>query len=302
MPYESIKDFKKFIEKLKRCCTAISKFNLNSPCLLQFIRINGEYEIIISHDPTNGDRYDFYKIFSTVTKDNFKIYPEDVDCFKCGDDRVSVPVIVSSFDFINHDLSDYRKNIKYYANLKYDFAVDSYYIFPKMVLKAIKDGKITDIRVQQKSYVGPIYMFYLDIVFDTNDPRYRNTLFIHNSDKLNYLYNLYILPFGSRNNKVANLFMEHNKECSSYLVLDPKEWEETYERNRCYNAVTLKGANNDTMVVYHNDFMQKKIVSGTITKTYESDQGNIATLYFDIELNNKIYEYFKYRYYDLGGY
>lgn len=302
MPYESIKDFKKFMEKLKRCCSAISKFNLNSPCLLQFIRINGEYEVIISHDPVNGDRYDFYKIFSTITNDNFRIYPEDVDCFKCGDDRVSVPIIVSSCDFINHDLSQKQRNIEYYANMKYDFSVDSYYIFPKMVLKAIKENKITDIRVQQKSYVGPIYMFYLDIVFDLTDPRYKNTLFIHNSDKLDYLYNLYILPFGARNNKVASLIMNHNENCNSYVILDPKEWENIYNSNRSVNAVVLKGANNGELMIYHNDFMQKKIINGVITKCYESDQGNVATLYFDIELNNSVYEYFKYKYYDLGGY
>ena len=32
--YEPLKDTKKLIEKLKKVCTAMSKYNLNSPCLL----------------------------------------------------------------------------------------------------------------------------------------------------------------------------------------------------------------------------------------------------------------------------
>ena len=44
--YEPLKDTKKLIEKLKKVCTAMSKYNLNSPCLLQMIRINGTYEFI----------------------------------------------------------------------------------------------------------------------------------------------------------------------------------------------------------------------------------------------------------------
>ena len=39
--YEPLKDTKKLIEKLKKVCTAMSKYNLNSPCLLQMIRMCG---------------------------------------------------------------------------------------------------------------------------------------------------------------------------------------------------------------------------------------------------------------------
>ena len=39
--FENIKDFKKLLDKLKKICTAATKFNLNSPCLLQMVRING---------------------------------------------------------------------------------------------------------------------------------------------------------------------------------------------------------------------------------------------------------------------
>ena len=45
--YEPLKDTKKLIEKLKKVCTAMSKYNLNSPCLLQMIRMNGSYEFIL---------------------------------------------------------------------------------------------------------------------------------------------------------------------------------------------------------------------------------------------------------------
>lgn len=300
---EKIKDTKKLLEKIKRVCTAISKFNLNSPCLLQFIRINGEYEVIMSHNPTNGDRLDFYKIFSTITRDTFYIDPEDSDCFKCGDDRVSVPIIISSYDFINKTLYNERANVfnaMYYSNLKYDLCLDSFYVFPKFLLKAIKENKITDFEVTQRSYTGPIYIFNMDIIYDLTDPRFKNTLFIRNSDKLNYLYNLFVLPLGTGNNGLSDLYNKHNENCVSYINLDSKLWEDIFIQNKYNNAISLRGANNQEILVYHNDFMQKKIVNGTITKHYESDRGNIVTLYFNIELPNNIYEYFKYRYYELG--
>lgn len=295
-----VKEKKKLLEKIKRACTAISKFNLNSPCLLQFVRINGEYEVIITHNPVNGDRFDFHKIFSTITKDSFYIAPEDVDCFKCGDDRVSIPIIISTFDFINKNLDGYRSNYEYYSNLRYDFAIDSFYIFPKFVLKAIKEEKIFDFEVVQRSFSGPIYMFNMDIIYDYDDPRFRHTLFIRNSEKLDYLYNLYILPFGSRRNDVSDIFIEHNKECVSYIHLNPQEWSMVYDLNKFRTAIPMNGANNEEILVYLHDFMSKKIVGGTITKHYESDRGNIATLYFDIQLPNSIFEYFKYKYYDMN--
>lgn len=302
---EKIKDTKKLIEKIKRVCTAISKFNLNSPCLLQFVRINGEYEVIITHNPTNGDRLDFYKIFSTVTKDSFYISPEDVDCFKCGDDRVSVPIIISSFDFINKQLSTDRMNVKnamYYSNLKYDICLDSFYVFPKFVLKAIKENKILDFEVLQRTFTGPIFMFNMDIIYDNEDIRYKNTLFIRNSDKLNFLYNIYVLPLGTGNCSISDLYNKYNENCVSYISVDAKNWEDIYVNNRYNSAISLRGVNNQEMLVYHNDFMQKKIVNGVITKHYESERGNIVTLYFDITLPNNIHEYFKYRYYEIGPY
>lgn len=302
---EKIKDCKKLIEKIKRVCTSISKFNLNSPCLLQFVRVNGEYEVILTHNPVNGDRLDFYKIFSTVTKDNFYIGPEDADCFKCGDDRVSVPIIISTFDFINKNLSPEKhnlRNVQYYADLKYDLCLDSFYVFPKFVLKAIKEEKIFDFEIVQRSKYNNIYTFNMDIIYDNNDKRFANTLFIRNSEKLNYLYNIYILPFGTGNSGLQDIYNKHNRDIVSYIHLDPKIWEEIYMLNRYNSAINLKGANNQDILVYQNDFMQKKIVDGTITKHYESERGNIVSLYFDITLPNNIHEYFKYRYYEIGAY
>ena len=84
--YEPLKDTKKLIEKLKKVCTAMSKYNLNSPCLLQMIRMNGSYEFILSHNPKNGDNFDYYKIFSTVTFDEFYISEEDQKLFVDNDE------------------------------------------------------------------------------------------------------------------------------------------------------------------------------------------------------------------------
>ena len=275
MSIKSIPNKKSLIEKIKHCCTAISKFNLNSPCLLQFVRINGEYEVIITHDPINGDRFDFYKIFSTVTRDSFYISEED------------------------ENISTDKTNLMWYSHLKYDMCIDSFYCFPKFVLKAIKEEQIYDFEVLQRSYTGPLFLFNMDIIYNDKDEKYKNTLFIRNSEKLDYLYNLYILPLGFRRNRVSDIFLNYNKECCSYLILDPNIWEDSFNKNKIIGAMKLNGANNEPFTIYHNDFMQKKIVNGTITKRFESPLGNIATLYFNIELPHNVYEYFMYKYYDI---
>lgn len=299
MSIKSIQNKKLLIEKIKRCCTAISKFNLNSPCLMQFVRINGEYEVILTHNPTNGDKFDFYKIFSTITKDSFYISEEDENCFSCGDDRVSIPIIVSSYDFINKNIGDGKSNNYWYSHLKYDICIDSFYCFPKFVLKAIKEEQIYDFEVVQRSYSGPLYTFNMDIIYNDNDIRYKNTLFIRNSEKLDYLYNMYILPLGFRKNAISDIFLNRNQSCCSYLILDPNIWEESFNKNKIIGAMKINGANNEPFTIYHNDFMQKKIINGVITKRFESEIGNIATLYFDIELPHNVYEYFTYKYYDI---
>lgn len=296
---KTIKNKKALIEKIKRCCSAISKFNLNSPCLMQFIRINGEYEVILAHNPVNGDRFDFYKIFSTITKDSFYISEEDKSCFDCGDDRVSVPIIVSSYDFINKNIGNPMSNNYHYSHLIYDICIDSFYIFPKFVLKAIKEEQIYDFEVTQRTYNGPLHMFNMDIIYNNENERYKNTLLIRNSDKLEFLYNMYILPFGFRKNPISDIFLNYNIDCCSYLILESKLWEEEFNKNKYVSGIKMIGANNEPMTIYHHDFLQKKIINGTITKRFESPINNIATLYFDIELPNNVYEYFKYRYYDI---
>jgi hypothetical protein len=63
------------------------------------------------------------------------------------------------------------------------------------------------------------------------------------------------------------------------------------------SGIRLNGFNNHPFLIYHNDFMQKKIVSGFISKSY--DERNIVTLNFDIELTGGIHTYFKYKYYEI---
>ena len=302
---EQLKDTKKIIEKIKRVCTNITKLNINSPCLLQFIKVNGDIEVILTHNPINGDRFDFYKIFSTVTRDNFIISDEDLSCFTFDNDKVSIPIIVSTFDFINKELivgSDIKKNMIHYSNLSYDCCIDSFYVFPKFVLKAIKEEVITGFEAQIVKAYDKVTTFRMNIKLSDPNHYYDYKLFIPNSDKLNYLYNLYILPLGSKTSSLRNLYYNHNTNCASYINLTGEQWEEIYNKNRCFSGVKLKGANNQDILVYHNDFMQKKIVNALITKHYESDKGNIVTLYFDVTLSNNIHEYYSYKYYEVGGY
>ena len=303
--FENIKDFKKLLDKLKKICTAASKFNLNSPCLLQMVRVNGEYEWILTHNPDNGDNFDSFKIFSTVTKDNFIITEEDEDCFKVGDDRTSIPLILSTFDFINRTMNvPYVDNLKFYNNQRYDFGLDSYYIFPKFVLKAIKEEKITAFSVNPRSYENGKGTFNFNIIIKEDNRFNYNTLFIYNEQRLDRLYNLYILPF-EYHSRLDDLYLNHNNNCVSYIILDPVEWEKTFEENKFVSGIHLEGANHQDILIYHNDFLQKKISSAIITKKYESaindlKNNNIVSLYFNIEMNNGIYEYFKYKYYEYG--
>ena len=124
--YEPLKDTKKLIEKLKKVCTAMSKYNLNSPCLLQMIRINGTYEFILSHNPKNGDNFDYYKIFSTVTFDEFYISEEDQKLFVDNDERVSIPIVVSSCDLLEiKSLMSHNDIMKTFLTKTYDKMLNS---------------------------------------------------------------------------------------------------------------------------------------------------------------------------------
>jgi hypothetical protein len=303
--FEAIKDKKKLLDKLKKICTAATKFNLNSPCLLQLVRYKGEYEWILTHNPDNGDRFDTFKIFSTVTKDNFIIREEDRDCFEMGDDRTSIPLILTTFNFVNQEMNvPYVMNIKFHTEQHYDYGLDSYYIFPKFVLKAIKEEKITDINTYFRSFHDGKGTFNFNIDIAVDERFNYSTLFIYNEQRLDNLYNLYILPF-EYPNKMNDLYLNHNNDCVSYIILDPVEWEKTFEANKYVSGIHLEGANHQDILIYHNDFLQKKIANGMITKKYESaindlKNNNIVSLYFNIELNNGIYEFFKYRYYEYG--
>lgn len=297
--YEPLKDTKKLIEKLKKVCTAMSKYNLNSPCLLQMIRMNGSYEFILSHNPKNGDNFDYYKIFSTVTFDEFYISEEDQKLFVDNDERVSIPIVVSSCDLLEiKSLMSHDDIMKTFLTKTYDICLDSWYIFPKLMLQAIKEEVILGFEVMNLPTPRRInqYLFGINIKFNPLD-RYKHTLFIANSERLDKIFNLKVLPL-ERENAVTdilfNLYLDSN---ISYLILEPKAWEEVFEKNKYMSGIKLNGFNSHPFLIYHNDFMQKKIVSGFISKSY--DERNIVTLNFDIELTGGIHTYFKYKYYEI---
>ena len=297
--YEPLKDTKKLIEKLKKVCTAMSKYNLNSPCLLQMIRMNGSYEFILSHNPKNGDNFDYYKIFSTVTFDEFYISEEDQKLFVDNDERVSIPIVVSSCDLLEiKSLMSHDDIMKTFLTKTYDMCLDSWYIFPKLMLQAIKEEVILGFEVMNLPTPRRInqYLFGINIKFNPLD-RYKHTLFIANSERLDKIFNLKVLPL-ERENAVTdilfNLYVDSN---ISYLTLESKAWEEVFEKNKYMSGIRLNGFNNHPFLIYHNDFMQKKIVSGFISKSY--DERNIVTLNFDIELTGGIHTYFRYKYYEI---
>ena len=297
--YEPLKDTKKLIEKLKKVCTAMSKYNLNSPCLLQMIRMNSSYEFILSHNPKNGDNFDYYKIFSTVTFDEFYISEEDQKLFVDNDERVSIPIVVSSCDLLEiKSLMSHNDIMKSFLTKTYDMCLDSWYIFPKLMLQAIKEEVILGFEVMNLPTPRRInqYLFGINIKFNPLD-RYKHTLFIANSERLDKIFDLKVIPLERENGITDILFNLYLDSNISYLTLESKAWEEVFEKNKYMSGIKLNGFNNHTILIYHNDFMQKKIVSGFISKSY--DERNIVTLNFDIELTGGIHIYFKYKYYEI---
>ena len=293
--FTEIKETKKILDKLKKVCSAMSKFNLNSPCLLQFIRINGEYEVILSYDPKNGDTFNYYDIFNTITLDNYIISEEDEKFFIKPDERVSIPVIVSSYPIADNNKITNVNPIKYYHDLAYNYSLDSYYVFPKFVLEAIKAEYITGFEVMDNS--NGTFNFNIKM---GDSPRFNYTLFIHNEDRLERIFRLSILPLHLQSS-IRDLYMKlFLNSATSKLVIDPEKWKEDYEKYKDWNAFKLEGMNDHPFTIYHNDFFQSKITYGRAAKYYETDDGssNIASLYFAIDLTN-VHEYFKYRYFDI---
>ena len=297
--YEPLKDTKKLLEKLKKVCSAMSKYNLNSPCLLEVVRINGSYEFILSHNPKNGDNFDYYKIFSTVTFDEFYISEEDQKLFVDNDERVSIPIIVSSCDLLEiNSFMSHNELVEKFNTKSYDMCLDSWYIFPKLMLQAIKEEIILGFEVRNEPTPRRVnqYLFSFNIKFNPVD-KYKYTLFIPNTERLDRIFNLKVIPLDRENMLTDILFNLYIDTNSSYLVLDSKNWEELFEHNKYMSGIKLTGFNNHPILVYHNDFMQKKIVSGFISKSY--DERNIVVLNFDIQLSGGIHTYFRYKYYEI---
>ena len=298
--YEPLKDTKKLIEKLKKVCTAISKYNLNSPCLLQMVRINGSYEFILSHNPKNGDNFDYYKIFSSVTSDEFYISEEDEKLFVDNDERVSIPIIVSSCDLLGFtSIMSENEIMEKFLTKNYDMCIDSWYIFPKLMLQAIKEEVILGFEVFNNPIPRKInqYLFDINIKFNPIE-KYKYTLFIPNTERLDRIFNLKVLPLERKNTMTDVLFELYLNSNDSYIILDSKSWEEVFELNKYMSGIKLTGFNNHQILVYHNDFMQKKISSGFISKKY--DDRNIVKLNFDVELSGGIHTYFCYKYYEIS--
>lgn len=291
--FTPIKEKKKLIEKLKKCCSTISKYNLNSPCLMQIIRLNGEYEVIISHDSQNGNKFNFYKIFESVTYDSFHINKDDSKYFILGDEeRTSIPVVVSSVKL------DEDSDAKLYST-KYDYSENSFYIFPKFVLEAIKADAIEDIEVFNDDIsVNIVHTFKLNIKIKDTDNKRFETLFIPNSSRINNMFNLMVVPYCNKNMVNSTILDLYSTKISSFLFINKDEWTKIGEENNFKDDIVLNGNNNHKIIIYHNDFVLKNPINIYATKTYEFTD-NIVTINLKIEMTGDIYIYLKYRYYEI---
>lgn len=293
MIFKSIPNTKKFLEKLKNCCSAMSKFALNSPCLLEIVRINGDFEIIISHDATNGNQFDFYKIFENLTNDEFCIPEDDLRYFEYEDKAISSPLVVSSLVLDKENQNDY-------FTTKYDIARQKFFIFPKFVLEALKGEYIVDIETNEEINNSSNNYGYFDINFKLNSSldRFNYKTFIPTEPRILSVLNLEVLPLGKIYNTASSTFLNlYSSNASAYIKIDEKQWDELMEKYKNDSHLILEGQNGHKLLVYHNDFFQKKIKSCYIEKEYEHAD-NIVTLKFKVVMKNCV-EYFKYKYYEL---
>lgn len=293
MVFKSIPNPKKFLEKLKNCCSGMSKFALNSPCLLEIVRFNGDFEIILSHDATNGNQFDFYKIFENLTDDEFFIPEDDLRFFEYEDKAISSPLVVSSMTLDKEDQKDY-------FNIKYDIARQKFFIFPKFILEAIKAEYILDIETNEEINNSVNNYGYFDINFKLNSSldRFNYKTFIPTESRILSILNLEVLPLGKIYNTASSTFLDlYSSNASAYIKIDEKRWDELMEKYKNDSHLILEGQNGHKLLVYHNDFFQKKIKSCYIEKEYEH-RDNIVTLKFKVVMKNCV-EYFKYKYYEL---
>lgn len=288
MLFKSLPNSKKFLEKLKNCCSGISKFAINSPCLLEFIRINGEIELIITHDASNGNQFDFYKIFENLTFDEFVIPEEDIRFFEYEDKAISSPLVVSSIEI---------DNLK---EAKYEIARQKFFIFPKFILEALKSEYIVDVETNEEPNITDYRIGYFDINFKLNSSlsRFNYKTFIPTEPRILSILNLEILPIGSVHNNVSSTIELYNKDkISAYLNIDSETWDKLMDLYKNDSFLKLEAQNNHKILIYHNDFFQKKIKSCYVEKIYENPD-NIVTLKFKVVMKNCV-EYFKYRYYEI---
>lgn len=293
MFFKSIPNCKKFLEKLKNCCTGMSKFALNSPCLLEIIRYNGEYEIILSHDATNGNTFDFYKIFENLTGDEFNIPEEDLRYFEYEDEAISSPLVVSSIELDKEDQYEYLKT-------RYDIARQKFFVFPKFILEALKAEYILDVESNEEINNSEKNYGFFDINFklDSGLTRFNYKTFIPTEERILSVLNLDVLPLGKVYNMASSTFLDlYSPHACAYIKLTEQDWDNLMEKYKNDSHLILNVQNNHKLLVYHNDFFQKKIKSCYIEKEYENAD-NIVTLKFKVIMKNCV-EYFKYRYYEI---
>lgn len=300
--YHSTQQTKKILEKLKKCCSTISKYNLSSPCLLQFVRdTKGEYQVIISHNPMLNGGFDIYKLFQYVTCDEFEITPEDEKFFITEDIyRNSVPIIVSSFEI---DYPDKNIDPELFSQLKYAYSINSFYIFPKFVLEAIKNDIIEDFEVCNRfANDGPHPEFNINIKFQPQ-PRYIGTLFINSNPRIDRYLNEYVFPIERNENLVSSCVRNasvKNPNLVSYLRMTYEEWDDylTKYKKPTDSSVTIKTQNDHEMVIYCVDFVTCKFDTIECFKEYDG-KTNIVILNIKISMKSGYTIVFKYKYYEL---
>lgn len=289
--FRSIQDTKKILERLKKCCSLIAKYNLNSHCELQFIRDSaGTFHPIISHNPKNGELFDIYRTFDILTRDEFKIAQEDIKYFSFGDERTDIPITTSSIDLSLFDDKDNREN--------YGYSENTFYLFPKFVLEAIKADAIKDVEVMNMSNDEYGHnTFKINFIYD-DCPRFKSKLFIQSTPENSQIFNMRILPMEFRNNLslscITNTF---KKNVSSFLSITGSEWKEIMEREKDNLNIIVEGPNKHKFTLYSDDFIFGTFDKIELYKIYE-DVNNTVTMIVRIYNKGNYLIWFKYKYYE----
>lgn len=266
------KQWKKLVKKIKKAFGTIDKYNINSPCLVQFLIHKGgkETEVVVTHRNVST-KFDAIRALSISTRDMFHVDPTDENdvkyyCLDTDLSKNSPPICVSTKPI--NELIDTAH--------EYDIS-ESYYCFPKVVLKLIADELLRDITFKFNDATGRY-----DVVFDLDETvGYRFTIpFVLNIPKLDNLFRIKVFPAVELKGIHADMIIHKYSGSDRSIVYEGEHLKEFLEENVGNFNIKLCYGDID-VILYHVDFI--KINPTKLEIIRKSKVDNIVTILLSME-------------------